>query len=414
MASGLALTGLGFGAPAWAQVPPIPRPSLNDLARAKRMRFGSAIAAGASDARRMGGSIDNPAYAEVVAGECGLVVPENEMKWQTLRPDAASFDFRRADRLMAFAKSRGLEVRGHNLLWHVPKWLPAWVNAYDFGARPASAAEKLLTQHITTVCRHFGDAIGSWDVVNETIDPATGAMRETVFTRHLGDKVIDIAFHAAREALPGCQLVYNDYMNWEAGNERHRTGVLKLLERLRRDGVPLDALGLQSHIGGDSDLTATPGRPQAVAWRRFLEDATAMKLDLLVTEFDVNDRAFSADPARRDAEAAAYTRDYLDVTLSFPQLRDILAWGMVDRFSWLNDRTPRADGLPKRPCPYDDAYRPKALRQAIADAVRSAPARPGSLAACAMGAGSAITSIPAEPHCGNMRVQSPASSHGDV
>lgn len=398
LASGLAAAGLAVSRPAWAEAAATPRPSLNDLAQSRGLRFGSAIAAGASDARRQGGSIDNPAYADVVAGECGLIVPENEMKWQTLRPDPASFDFRRADRLMAFAASRGLAVRGHNLLWHVTKWLPAWLNSYDFGSRPATAAEKLLTDHITTVCRHFGERIASWDVVNETIDPATGAMRETVFTRHLGDKVIDIAFHAARQALPRCQLVYNDFMDWEAGNEAHRAGVLKLLERLKRDAVPVDALGLQSHIGGDSDLTGTPGRPQAAAWRAFLEQATAMKLDLLVTELDVNDRSFSGDPAKRDAEAAAYAKDYLDLTLSFRQMRDVLAWGMVDPFSWLNGRAPRADGLPRRPCPYDGDYRPKPLREAIAASLRGAPLRLAS-SACLMGSGSAIN--------GNMRASCP-------
>ena len=41
------------------------------------------------------------------------------------------------------------------------------------------------------------------------------------------------------------------------------------------------------------------------------------------------------------------------------QLGDILAWGMSDRYSWLQQRTPRADGLPKRPCPYDADFRAK-------------------------------------------------------
>jgi endo-1,4-beta-xylanase len=352
-----------------------PKPSLNALAQAKGMRFGSAIAAGASDARRMGGSIDNPPYADVVASECGLIVPENEMKMQALRPGPDTFDFHRADRLMAFAAQKGLAVRGHNLLWVPTKWLPAWLNQYDFGSRPASTAETLLVTHVKTVCGHFGERLGSWDVINEAIDPATGKIRETVLTRHLGDRVIDIAFHAAREALPKCQLVYNDYMEWERGNETHRAGVLKLLERLRHDGVPVDALGLQSHIGGDSELVGQAGAPDPKAWRRFLEQATGLGLDLLVTEFDINDRSLPADPAVRDARAAAYVREYLDLTLSFPQVQDVLAWGMVDRFSWLNDRTPRADGLPKRPCPYDADYRPKPLRDAIAAALAGAPPR---------------------------------------
>ncbi len=366
---GIALAGAAGADPA------PPSPSLQALARSKGMRFGSAIAAGPQGSRPEGGTIDNPAYAAVVARECGLLVPENEMKMQALRPDPATFDFRRADRLMAFAADHALDVRGHNLLWHNTRWLPAWVNDFDFGSRPATAAEKLLTTHVDTVCRHFGTRIKSWDVVNEPIDPATGAMRDTVLTRHLGDRVIDIVFHAARQALPDCQLVYNDYVEWEAGNETHRAGVLKLLERLRRDGVPVDALGLQSHIGGDSDLTGPAGAPQEAAWRRFLEEATGMGLDLLCTEFDINDRAFPGDPARRDAVSADYTRAYFDLTLSFPQVQDVLAWGMVDRFSWLNGRAPRPDGLPRRPCPYDRDDQPKPMRAAIAAAIQAAPPR---------------------------------------
>jgi endo-1,4-beta-xylanase len=52
-----------------------------------------------------------------------------------------------------------------------------------------------------------------------------------------------------------------------------------------------------------------------------------------------------------------------------------MAWGLVDKYSWLRDRWPRADGLLKRPNPYDDTYQPKKLRGAIADAFRDAPAR---------------------------------------
>jgi endo-1,4-beta-xylanase len=371
-----ALGGASLAAwPAAHAQPVTPTPSLNQLARAKGLRFGSAIAAGASAAQPMGGSIDNPDYAAVTAGECGLIVPENEMKMQTLRPDPDVFDFARADRLMAFAASRGLEVRGHNLLWHNTRWLPGWLNGHDFGSRPASEAERLLVTHIQTVCRHFGDRIRSWDVVNETIDPETGGMRETVLTRHLGDRVIDVAYHAAREALPACQLVYNDYMEWEGGNERHRAGVLKLLARLTRDQVPVDALGLQSHLGGDSDLTSPPGAPQPQAWRAFLDEAAAMGFDFLVTELDMNDRALPADPAMRDAAAAAYVHDYLDLVLSFPGTRDVLCWGMADGFSWLNSRAPRPDGQLRRPCPYDRAFRPKPMREAIAAALRAAPSR---------------------------------------
>ena len=45
---------------------------------------------------------------------------------------------------------------------------------------------------------------------------------------------------------------------------------------------------------------------------------------------------------------------YLDIMLSYPQLRYVMAWGLVDKYSWLQEFMPRADGLPQRPAPYDD------------------------------------------------------------
>ena len=358
--------------------------SLNALAKAKGLMFGSCLGTGPSGASpstafegARSKSFDDAQVRALTVAQCGLMVPENELKWYVLRPSpAAAFDFRRADILIAFAEEHGLAVRGHTLLWNVPKWFPPWVASYDFGARPHIEAERLLREHITTVCRRYGRRIFAWDVVNETIDPDTGKMRDTVFTKYLGPEVIDIAFHAAREAAPHAQLVYNDYMSWGPKNAVHRKGALALLERLKKNGVPVDALGVQSHIGpGATEAGAFFSADDQKDWRRFLDSATGMGLDLVITEFDVGDQTMPADIVSRDRDVAALARDYFDLMLSYKQLRYAMAWGLVDRYSWLEDRWPRADGLPKRPCPYDNNYQPKPLREAIADAFRTAPAR---------------------------------------
>jgi endo-1,4-beta-xylanase len=78
------------------------------------------------------------------------------------------------------------------------------------------------------------------------------------------------------------------------------------------------------------------------------------------------------DIAVRDRMVADYARAYLDLMFSYPQLRDVLCWGMVDRYSWLNGFDPRKDGTRKRGTPYDVDFRPKPLRQAIADAFAGA------------------------------------------
>jgi endo-1,4-beta-xylanase len=349
-------------------------PSLAALARAKGLTFGSAV--GAGPVGSLTGSFEDRLYRQVLTAECGVLVPENELKWYVLRPDPKTFAFERADRIAAFARQNQIALRGHTLLWHHPQWFPAWIAGHDFGARPAAAAEAMLVDHIKTVCAHYPQ-IASWDVVNETVDPADGAIRRTVFSDAMGqDATLDLAFHAARAAAPKARLVYNDYMSWEAGNEKHRYGVLKLLEGFRKRGTPVDALGVQSHIGAENADSFTGfGQPQEKAWRGFLDEATGMGYDLLITEFDVHDKGLPLDFATRDAAVAAYARAYLDLMLDYRQTKEVLAWGMVDKYSWLQGRWLRQDNQPKRPTLYDDAYRAKPLREAVAAALRAAPAR---------------------------------------
>jgi endo-1,4-beta-xylanase len=251
------LTGLAISTGAGARPAP---GGLQALAAAKGMRLGSCFAWGPPGADR--GSFANPAYAALLKRDCGLLVPENEMKWQALRPSATRFDFAKFDAMMAWADANALPVRGHNLLWHQPKWMPRWEEAHDFGANPARAAERLLVDHITTVCRRYGTRIRSYDVVNEAVNPADRTLYHTALSRALGgpEPTLDLAFHTARAAAPHAQLVYNDYMSWEPGNANHRAGVLALLEGFKARGVPVDALGVQSHLvtqGTDTRARAT-------------------------------------------------------------------------------------------------------------------------------------------------------------
>ena len=305
--------------------------------------------------------------------ECGLVVPENELKWQATRPGPDAFDFARMDEIVAWARANAMEIRGHTLLWHRPQWFPSWLNNYDFGSRPASEGERLVTTHIRKVIERYGDLIGSWDVVNEAIDHDRHATIETSLSRAMGspEAVIDLAFHTAREAAPKAQLVYNDYMSWEPQHARHCADVLRLLEGFRKRETPVDALGIQSHIEMLTRDAATGLGPyDERGWRQFLDEVTGMGFRLLITEFDVKDKALPAAIAPRDAAVAEFARRYFEVMFDYADhLDDILAWGMVDRFNWLQDfrDSKREDGLEVRGTPYDDDYRAKPLRNAMAD-----------------------------------------------
>jgi len=367
-AGSLALAGNTWAAAAEA----FEQPSLDSLARAKGVRFGSTL----GSLGRRSRFHDTP-YRELTARECSVLVPENETKWPQLQPDPNKpHDFAAADEMLAWVKSQGMVMRGHCLLWMDSKWLPQWIKQYDFGAQPRVGVERLLTGHVRSTCTHFGRDVESWDVVNEAVVRETGQLHENLLSPNLASiDQIELMFRLAREHAPHAQLVYNDFMDWGAENEAHRSGVLKLLAELKRRGAPVQALGVQAHIGV-YEAPVKPNAERSRQWRRFLDEAMAMDLDILITEFDVNDKALPADFTERDAGVAALARDWLDTTLDVPRLNRFLCWGLSDPHSWLQEFQPRADGLPKRCCPFDAQLRTKPLRGAIADALRAMPARP--------------------------------------
>ena len=369
MQAGLAGTGLAAGAWPLSAAERDPD-SLEALARVKGMHFGTSLGSRA---------LKDTAYLDLVRAQCGIIVPENELKMPAIQPQPGQFQFERADALLDFAAGGDLATRGHCLLWHHPRWLPKWLEGYDFGADPAKGAETLLTDHIMRTTTRYQQRIRSWDVVNEAVDNVTGVMRETPLSKAIGspDQVLEIAFRSARANLPDAELVYNDYMGWESDNAPHRDGVLRLLERFRKNGVPVNALGIQAHIGAgnqDSNNNRAFDARDERAWRKFLENVTGMGY-ALITEFDVHDAPLPADIAARDKAVAALARGFLDLTLSFTQVNAVLCWGLADSYTWLQRRNPRADGLPKRPTPYDVALQPKPLRRAMAAAFRAAPPR---------------------------------------
>ncbi len=343
-----------------------PAESLDAIARTRGMRFGSAMSYR---------QLSDPRYCELMRTQCGIMVTENALKWPQTQSGPDTFTFGHGDALAQFAAENRLALRGHNLLWQKSRFIPEWVKHYDLGRHPGRTLEKLLATHITTEMKRYPQIV-SWDVVNEAVSVKTGELRETLFTRHLGQEAIDFCYHTARAAAPDAQLVYNDYMSWQPYSALHRRGVLRLLEGLRKRNVPVDALGVQSHIGAHGHRPGLPfGRPQKAAWRRFLEEVTGMGYALLITEFDVNDNGLPTAEARRDRMIADYALSYLDLMLSFKELKDVLTWGLVDKYSWLQHRKPRADGTPKRPLPFDSHYRPTPLYFAFAEAFRGAPPR---------------------------------------
>jgi endo-1,4-beta-xylanase len=292
-----------------------------------------------------------PAYGATVAEQANLLVPENAMKWAALRPAIDRFDFRKADEILAFATAHNQKVRGHNLCWHeaLPDWFEGEVNAAN--------AHQILVQHIETVAGRYAGKLHSWDVVNEAVEPRDGrpdGLRNSPWLQLLGPGYLEIAFRAARQADPAALLTYNDYgIELDTPEQTEKRGqVMILLRRMKARGVPLDAVGVQSH------LTANQQQPGA-GLRGFVQECGRMGLQVFVTELDVNDRLLPAAVAERDAAVAQLYRDYLTLMLAEPNVTAVLTWGVTDRYTWLDQsKWGRTDGKPQRPLPFDSDYQP--------------------------------------------------------
>ncbi len=309
-----------------------------------------------------------PDFESTFWHECKILVPENELQSKNLRPTPDQFDFTKADQLSQFAREHNLRIRGHSLLWHIllPDWFIEIVNAQN--------AEQFLINHIQTVAGRYSGQMHSWDVLNEGIEPGDDrpdGLKKTPWLEFLGPEYIEIAFRTAAEADPGALLVYNDYgIEYETRySYAKRRATLRMLEQLKMKGVPIHAVGIQSHLNA-SAANFNPER-----FREFLRDIASLDLKILITELDVTDRDLPVDSVLRDRIIASVYEDYLAVVLDEPATIAVLTWGLSDRHTWLSWSSPREDNLPVRPLPLDAQLNRKLAWNAIARAFDNAPNR---------------------------------------
>lgn len=348
LASAAAFSAVGRGTALADDLP------LRAHAQAHGRLYGAAVSSGRLKA--------DAGYAALVAREAGILVAEGETKRNALQPTPDTFTFEGADYIAQFARTHHQLMRGHTLVWY--KSNPHWLEQ-TLGQAPN---DRLITAYIDTVVGRYVGRFQSWDVVNEAIEPdegdAQGLRTDSVWFKAYGESYIDLAFHAARAADPKTPLYYNE-TNLEgdvAWSERRREATLGLLERLIKRGVPIDGLGLQGHF----KLYRVKFTDRIFS--KFLDDVAAMGLKVLITEFDVADIGGPADPAKRDADVAALTRDVLAVAFSKPATLGCLTWGISDKYSWLSEDSHYKwpDGQQSRSLPFDVDFRPKPMRDAMA------------------------------------------------
>ncbi|GLW64097.1 beta-xylanase [Actinomadura rubrobrunea] len=317
-------------------------PTLGELAAAKGRYFGSAT--------------DNPElsdapYVSILSSEFTSITPGNAMKWESTEPQRGRFDFAKGDEIVELAQRNGQQVRGHTLVWH--SQLPSWVSDGGFSAEELRS---ILRNHVTTVASHYKGKVVHWDVVNEPLNE-DGTLRDTVFSRTLGESYIAEALRAARAADPDAKLYINDYNIDGIGAKSD--GMYRLVKSLKEQGVPLDGVGFQGHLALQYGF---PSRMQENL-QRFAD----LGLDVAITELDIR-MQLPADSAKLATQAAWYS-DVTKACLAVSRCVGITIWDFTDKYSWIPDVFPGEGAA----LPWDENLRPKPAYDALRVALGGDP-----------------------------------------
>lgn len=230
-----------------------------------------------------------------------------------------------------WALANGLRVRGHPLVWTVPKAIPVWMRRYSYDRQIL-----FLEHHVRSMIRCARGRVRVWDLVNEMLwEPSL---------RHLSDRhwphlesaeemltYIEPAVRWAREEDPSGTYVLNDYglelnlvhqdgLTVRATDQRRR--LRELIDLMyRRNCVP-DAIGTQMHDG-----TWVP----ADVMYKVLDELSSTGLPIQITEFWAHDDGCpnASDLSADQLEQARirYVTDCLTIAFGHPAVNHFTFWG---------------------------------------------------------------------------------------
>lgn len=302
----------------------------------------------------------------IVRRHFNSVVAENCMKSEVIHPEEDRFDFRLADEFIKFGEENGMAIIGHCLVWH--SQLSPWfcVDAEGKNVSPDVLKER-LKNHIHTIVSRYKGRIKGWDVVNEAIE-GDGSYRKSKFYEILGEEFIPLAFQYAHEADPDAELYYNDYGMHEPGR---RDAVVSLVNSLKAQGLRIDAVGMQGHMGLDY--------PTLEDFETSMLAFASTGARIMITEWDmsalptVNRGANIADKVAYEKSLNPYPealpnsvselwnarmQSFMQLFLRHADIVErVTAWGVSDGDSWKNDWP--VPGRREYPLLFDRQYQPK-------------------------------------------------------
>ena len=320
----------------------------------------------------------------VIKENFNAIVAENCMKSGPMQPKQGEFAFELADKFVEFGVKNNMHITGHCLVWHsqTPRWF--FTDSLGNQVTPDVLKERMKT-HIYTVMRRYKGKIKGWDVVNEAIED-DGSFRKSKYYQILGEDFIKYAFQYAHEADPDCELYYNDFSE---AIPTKRDGIAAMVKKLIDQGIRIDAIGMQCHIGLDY--------PTLDEYENAIKTYAALGVKVMVTEMDISVlpmpvQNLGADIATNiaykeslnpytkglpDTARVALEQRYADFFKLFLKYDDaftrVTVWGVNDANSWKNGFPVR--GRTDYPLLFDRNNQPKSVVPVLIDLAKNYKAK---------------------------------------
>jgi endo-1,4-beta-xylanase len=265
--------------------------------------------------------------------------------WRDFEPERGRPDTARLLTTAGWFAERGIAVKGHPLVWHTlaPRWLLPLTDDEVIDA---------IRARITRDVTDFAGAIDTWDPINEAVIMPVFEAEENAITRLAQREgrvgMVRLAFDTARRAKPKATLVLNDF---DLSPEYEH-----LIEDCLAAGIPIDALGLQSHMHqgywGEEKTHRILERFARFGLPLHMTETTLVSGRLMPPDIvDLNDyqiHSWPSTPEGEERQAEEIVRHYTTL-FAHPAVQGATYWGLTDDGSWLGAPSGlvRADGTPK-------------------------------------------------------------------
>ena len=319
-----------------------------------------------------GFTVGSAEYKSMIENEFNSITAANEMKAYSLLDQKASqenadgmpvMNYTMADKIVGYAQSIGIGVRGHVLVWdaYMCDWFfregytndGAYVDAETMKARVKYYIEEVIT-HFET---EFPGVVYCWDVVNEAVGDNEGeyaaddprhlrTMRsggDNIFYKNMGEDYVALSFLYAKDTVEKLQvanpevsitLFYNDYNTFY---EEKRDAIIELVQSINTFAkdetgeyrILCDGVGMQSYIGGYGKQGGCLNKLDINKVRTAAKMFYDLGLEVHITEMAVRNYEEKREAQHADFYGTLF-QAFAEMNSKEPVVTNISIWGICD------------------------------------------------------------------------------------